>query len=112
MSGLAIAPAIGTIPRMKDDLPSRDAAERTALQALGWLAAQPELLPDFLAATGASPDSLREAAARPEFLGAVMDFLLSEDSLVIAFCDTAHLPYTLPMRVRAVLPGGDLPHWT
>ncbi|QUS34798.1 DUF3572 domain-containing protein [Falsirhodobacter algicola] len=97
---------------MKEDLPSRDAAERMALQALAWLAARPELLPDFLSATGASPGELRQAAAQPAFLGAVMDFILSDDAHVIAFCDMAGLPYTAPMRARAVLPGGDLPHWT
>lgn len=101
------------MPRMKqDNLPSRDAAESMALQALGWLASQPDLLPGFLAMTGADADSLRGAASQPAFLGAVMDFILSEDAHVIAFCDAAGLPYTAPMRARAVLPGGDLPHWT
>lgn len=95
-----------------NDLPSRDAAETIALQALGWLAAQHELLPAFMAMTGAEAGSLRDAAAQPAFLGAVMDFILSDDAHVTAFCDAAGLPYTAPMRARAVLPGGDLPHWT
>lgn len=96
----------------RSDLPSRDAAEAMALQALGWLATQPDLLPAFMAMTGAEMGQLREAAAQPAFLGAVMDFILSEDAHVIAFCDTAGLRYDAPMRARAVLPGGDLPHWT
>jgi len=99
-------------PMKQDDLSSRDAAESMALQALGWLASQPELLPDFMAATGAAPETLRDAASQPEFLGAVMDFILSEDAMVTAFCDSARLPYMAPMRARAALPGGDLPHWT
>jgi len=101
------------MPRMKhNDLPSRDAAESMALTALGWLASQPELLPDFLSATGAAPDTLRDAATQPAFLGAVMDFILSDDAHVTAFCDASNLPYTAPMFARAALPGGDLPHWT
>ncbi|WP_128253283.1 DUF3572 domain-containing protein [Falsirhodobacter deserti] len=97
---------------MKEQLPSRDAAETTALRALAWLGSQPDLLPGFMAATGADPSSLRQAAGQPAFLGAVLDFILSEDAHVTAFCDAAGLPYTEPMRARAVLPGGDLPHWT
>lgn len=98
---------------MKNDvLPGREQAEMTALKALGWLASQPELLPQFLAATGASADTLREAAVRPEFLGGVLDFILAEDAMVIAFCEANALAYTDPMRARAALPGGDLPHWT
>lgn len=93
-------------------LPSRDRAETVAIDALVWIAAQGDLLPEFLAMTGASPDDLRVAAARPEFLGAVLDFLLAEDGRVVAYCDHARLAYTEPMRLRAVLPGGDLPHWT
>lgn len=93
-------------------LPARDQAETVALRALGWLAGQEELLPEFLMATGASVDELRAAAARPEFLGAVLDFILAEDARVIAYCDAVGIPYTEPMRARAVLPGGGLPHWT
>ncbi|WP_045387502.1 DUF3572 domain-containing protein [Falsirhodobacter sp. alg1] len=93
-------------------LPSIESAEALALEALMWLAGQPELLPDFMAQTGAGVDSLRDAAADPSFLGAVLDFLLSEDERVIAFCDNNRRAYTEPMQARAVLPGGNLPHWT
>ncbi|MCJ8140465.1 DUF3572 domain-containing protein [Falsirhodobacter halotolerans] len=94
------------------DLPSRDAGETLAIQALVWLAAQDDLMPQFLAMTGAAGDDLRRAAQDPNFLGAVLDFILAEDDRVIAFCDAHSIPYTQPGRARAVLPGGDLPHWT
>lgn len=97
---------------MNDAPLGRTAAEQIAIQALGWLAQDHERLPGFMAATGAAPDTLRSAAAQPAFLGAVLDFILSDDANVIAFCDAAGLPYTHPMRARAALPGGDLPHWT
>ncbi len=93
-------------------LPPRDRAEAAALGALGWLATQEGLLPEFLGATGASFDTLRTAASQPEFLGAVLDFILADDERVVAWCDSAGLPYTEAMRLRAALPGGDLPHWT
>lgn len=89
-----------------------DAAETLALRALGWLAADGELLGRFLGASGAAPADLASEASDPRFLGAVLDFLLTEDALVIAFCDAAGYPYLAPLEARAALPGGDLPHWT
>lgn len=91
---------------------AREAAETLAIRALGWLVAQEELLPGFLAATGSAPADLPTRVADPEFLAAVMDFLLAEDAMVVAFCESAGLPYEAPMQARAALPGGDLPHWT
>ena len=67
----------------------QESAETLALQALGWLVAQDELLPQFFAATGANALTLPTQAADPEFLGAVLDFLLMEDATVIAFCAKA-----------------------
>lgn len=93
-------------------LPGREQAETIAIRALGWLAAQEGMLQEFLGMSGASVDDLRGGALRPEFLGAVLDFILAEDARVVAYCDEAGLSYTDPMRARAVLPGGDLPHWT
>lgn len=89
-----------------------ESAETLALQALGWLVAQDELLPQFFAATGANALTLPAQAADPEFLGAVLDFLLMEDATVIAFCDAMGLRYDSPMQARAALPGGPGPHWT
>ena len=42
---------------------SADAAETFALTALGWLVAQPDLLPVFLGATGAEEADLRARVA-------------------------------------------------
>lgn len=91
---------------------AQESAEMLALNALGWLAGQPELLTQFLAASGASLEDLPGAAARPDFLGALLDFVLMEDAWVIGFCDAQGLPYTAPMQARAALPGGPGPHWT
>jgi hypothetical protein len=90
----------------------QDSAETIALQALSWLAANEEVLPVFLGATGASIGDLSRQAADPEFLGSVLDFILMDDAWVMAFCDTVSLPYTAPMQARAVLPGGQSLHWT
>lgn len=87
-------------------------AETLGLQALAWLASNDDLLPVFLNSTGASADDLRAGAMRPDFLGSVLDFLLMDDTWIMAFCDAAGLPYDAPMRARADLPGGEAMHWT
>lgn len=90
----------------------QDSAETIALQALGWLAANEELLPVFLGATGASEADLRARAAEPEFLGSVLDFLMMDDAWVVAFCEGQGLSFDAPMMARAALPGGAQVNWT
>jgi hypothetical protein len=90
----------------------QETAETIALQALGWLATQDELLPVFLGATGASEQDLRVRATEPEFLGAVLDFLMMDDAWVVRFCDAQGMKYETPMMARAALPGGAQMSWT
>jgi hypothetical protein len=87
-------------------------AETVALQALGWLAGNDKLLPIFLGASGAAVADLRERASDPEFLGAVLDFLLMDDAWVASFCDAEGIAYAAPMTARNCLPGGAQTHWT
>jgi len=91
---------------------SLDRAEALALAALGWLAADAEAIGRFLAMAGAGPAELRARAADPESLGFVLDFLLADAALLLAFAAAQGIPPDLPMRARAALPGGDLPNWT
>jgi hypothetical protein len=89
-----------------------EAAQILALQVLGWIAADDEVFPLFLGATGASIGELRVRAADPVFLAAVLDFLLQDDRWVVAFCDAEGHPYSAPQSARAVLPGGAVTNWT
>ncbi|MFW2544652.1 DUF3572 domain-containing protein [Primorskyibacter sp. 2E107] len=82
------------------------------LQAVAWLAGNDELLPVFLGSTGANISDFRQNLEDPAFQGSVLDFLLMNDEWVIAFCDAESLPYDRLMRARALLPGGDMVHWT
>jgi hypothetical protein len=90
----------------------RQMAETIAAQALAWLAGDPENLNGFLALSGLSPGELMAQAGDARTLGAVLDFILTEDRLVIGFCDAAGLAYTVPQTARAALPGGEIYHWT
>ncbi len=91
---------------------TRDAAETLALRALGWLAANEELMPVFLGSSGADAETLGDAARDPAFLGAVLDFIVMDDGWVMAFCDAEGVAYDQPFAARAMLPGGDQVHWT
>lgn len=91
---------------------SPDAAETLALQVLAWLAANEELLPVFLGATGVGVQDLKVQAGDPTFLASVLDFLLMDDAWIIAACDAISVPYDAPRAARAALPGGQEVHWT
>jgi len=90
----------------------QDQAEMIAIQALGWLAANDDLMPVFMGATGSSADDIRARADDPAFLISVLDFLAMDDAWIIAFCDAHTLAYEIPMQARQVLPGGAQMHWT
>jgi hypothetical protein len=91
---------------------TQESAELVAIQALGWLAANDDLMPVFLNASGADVADLRKQARDPAFLAAVLDFLLMDDAWVVGFCEHAQLKYDAPMRARAALPGGEQVNWT
>ena len=84
----------------------RNAAESLAVQALGFLAGEPERLARFLALTGIGPDRIRAAAASPGFLAGVLDHLASEDALVTAFAAEAGIEPEEVERARRAL-GSD-----
>lgn len=91
---------------------AQEYAETIALTALAWLAGNSDLMPDFLAASGLAPEEVAARAGEPEFLIAVLDFILMDDGWVRAFCDSAGLAYDQPMTARLSLPGGAQLHWT
>ncbi len=89
-----------------------ETAQILALQALGWIAADDEIFPQFMTMTGTSLADLRARAGEADFQGAVLDFLLQEDARVVAFCEAHGHPYTAPQAARMVLPGGAETFWT
>lgn len=91
---------------------TQESAEVVGLTALAWLAGNEELLPVFLGSTGANEADVRAGASDPAFLGAVLDFVMMDDTWVTQMCDGAGLSYDQPMQARAMLPGGGQVHWT
>ena len=91
---------------------TQETAETLALQALGWLVGQEDLLPVFLGSSGLGERDLKARAGDADLLGAILDFLLMDDAWVTQFCDSCHIEYEAVMRARAALPGGEQVHWT
>lgn len=89
-----------------------NAAEIMALQALAFVVSDPDLSGPFMDMSGAAPDDLRNRAADPAFLAAVLDFLTQRDDWVMTFCNEHGLAYDAPMRARHALPGSEQVHWT
>jgi hypothetical protein len=86
----------------------REVAEIVAIQALSFIAGDPERLGLFLAESGIGPETLRTAASDPQFLTNVLDFVMRDDATVQAFARASQLHPTNIAAARAAL--GD-PHW-
>ena len=82
-----------------------EAAETLALEALAFLASDERRLGALLAQAGWTLDELRAGASDPIVLAGVLDFLLSDERLVVAFCEAANCVPEAPLRARRALPG-------
>jgi Protein of unknown function (DUF3572) len=85
----------------------REVAEIVAIQALSFIAGDPERLGTFLAESGIGPETLRNAAADPHFLKHVLDFVLRDDSTVKAFASASQLHPTNVAAARQALGDPD-----
>ncbi|BAS00749.1 DUF3572 domain-containing protein [Blastochloris viridis] len=83
----------------------RSRAEFVGATALGVVASDPERLGLFLALSGIGPETLRESAAQPGFLLAVLDFVLSDDDLVRVVAKAADIAPTAVASARDQLAG-------
>jgi hypothetical protein len=79
--------------------PTPEAAEMLAIQALGFIAEDPERLAGFLASTGIP------AAGEPGFLAGVLEHMLGDESLLIAFALSAGIDPAEVARARNALGG-------
>ena len=84
---------------------TRELAETVAIQALTFIAKEPERLGRFLALTGIGPESLRDAAREPNFLLGVLDHLAGEDALLQEFSRASEIAPEIVTRARDLLAG-------
>jgi hypothetical protein len=90
------------------NLPSAEQAAATALRALGFLVRDEERLERFCAMTGMDLAALREGAASAPVQIAVLDYLLSDESLLLIFTSEEGLPPDMPRLSRMRLSGEDV----
>lgn len=74
----------------------REAAQEVAVAALAFIAADGERLVRFLAETGLTPATLRDAAGRRDFGAGVLSFLIADEAMLVAFAQDRGLD---PMHV-------------
>jgi hypothetical protein len=87
----------------------REVAEIVAIQALSFIAGEPERLGLFpLAESGIGPETLRHSAADPRFLASVLDFVMRDDATVKAFASVSQLH---PTNIAAAHQALNDPQW-
>jgi hypothetical protein len=89
----------------KRTLPTRETAEMLAIAALAFIAEEPERLNGFLSVTGIPLEGIREAASQPGFLGGVLEHMLGDETLLLAFADSAGIDPDGIARARSALGG-------
>lgn len=82
-------------------------AEAIAIEALGFVANDPALLPRFLSMSGIEASSIRLAAREPGFLAGVLDFVLAHEPTLMQFSQSAGIAPQAIAAARRALPNGD-----
>ena len=82
---------------------ARDTAELLPIQALAFIAAEPERLARFLDLSGIAPQEIRAAARQGAFLTGVLEHMLGDESLLVAFAESAGIDPGEIARARAAL---------
>lgn len=84
---------------------SRDAAEEIAIGAFTFLAADEERMSRFFALTGFDPAEMAAIAREPSFLPGVLDYMLSDETLLLTYCANANLDAAWVPAARQALGG-------
>jgi hypothetical protein len=82
---------------------SHQNAEMLAVQALAFMAEDEDRLGGFLASTGLALQSIRDAAGEPDFLAGVLEHMLADENLLIAFADGVGIDPAEVARARQML---------
>ena len=87
---------------------AREAAEMLAIQALGFIGEEPERLAGFLHSSGLAVEQIRDAAQEPRFLVGVLEHMLGDESLLLAFAASVGVdPAAIGQARAAVASDGE-----
>ncbi|MBY0561231.1 MAG: DUF3572 domain-containing protein [Hyphomicrobium sp.] len=84
---------------------TKDDAESLALQVLAFLLADPNQTSRFLSLTGLSPDDLRGVASSSELQAAMFEYILSDEGLLLSFCQEAGIDPAIMGPAHQLLTG-------
>jgi hypothetical protein len=82
---------------------AKEAAEMLAIQALAFVGEEPERLVGFLAASGLEVRQIRNAANEPRFLVGLLEHMLADESLLLAFAASAGVDPSVIGQARDAL---------
>jgi hypothetical protein len=82
---------------------AREAAEALAIEILTYIAADTATLERFMSLSGLDVGNLRAAAAEPGFLVGVIDFLRSDEAMLLAFAANAGRDPASIARARDII---------
>lgn len=77
-----------------------------ALQALAFIAEDHEVASKFLAEAGMDTQDIKDRMHEPEVQGGVLDLVLSDDRLILGFCNAHDYTPENIIEARKALPGG------
>ncbi len=88
---------------------ARQSAEALAIEVLTYIATDPVALERFMSLSGLDVGTLRAAAAEPGFFAAVLDFLSSDEAMLLAFAANAGRDPAAIAKARDILtPAGEI----
>jgi hypothetical protein len=81
----------------------KEAAEMLAIQALAFIGEEPQRLAAFLQSSGLAIEQVRDAARQSGFLVGVLEHMLGDESLLLAFAASAGVDPAAIGHARAAL---------
>ncbi|MGI9462659.1 MAG: DUF3572 domain-containing protein [Aestuariivirgaceae bacterium] len=90
---------------MKKSVTNMNEVEIVALNALGFLAGEPDRFSRFLALTGLRPDDVEACAGQADFLASIIDYLMGDEKLLLEFAQDHALDPESIVKMRQKLPG-------
>ena len=80
-------------------------AKTVALKAVHFILNNDEIRQSFITSTGILLSDFENSIENLEFLGGVLDYLLSNEKILIEFCTEYGITPEEPSRIRQVFPG-------
>ena len=90
---------------MRRAIPDANQASLIALKALAYIAEDEVRLSRFLVLTGVEADYVPSAIEHPEFQGAVLEYLMSDEPTLLAFCAAEQIEPEAPAAALHALAG-------